>query len=336
MAKKKKDKKASVKRREKSREKKKQKRKLRLIKSNPKSDFQFAVRPAIGDMETPDGFRPISISQAMVEYGKPLEKLVESDDLEDFNEVFQIATMLWNYSIIMEGGKENEKTKREIVHVIKSKFGMDTNQAIDLLNEMTERKTYLFPPEIQSKSSMMMFIRKGTKHLITPFNYKKLKYSDQSIGPNEKDEKMIAMINKMDSYLHDGVDYGEWEDHYFSMEEQCNQRFKEWLSDKGLNEYRENFSFYTETFLDFVYRYIHNDPIDLKMVSPIYVEEFFTDYVLRKVMVEPHEYANWPPALKLFYSFLSEKGYLRDPVPITDMIDEIEPHFIEILRARFS
>jgi hypothetical protein len=244
--------------------------------------------------------------------------------------------MLWNYSIMLEGGKENEKAKHEIVHLIQSKFGMDTNRAINLLSEMTERKTYLFPPEIQPKNSIMMFIRKGIQHLITPFNYEKLKYSDQPIVANEEDERMVAMINKMDSYLHDGADYGEWEDHYFSMEEQCNQRFKEWLGDKGLDEYGDSFPFYVETFLNFVYRYIHNDPIVLKTVSPIYIEEFFADHVLRKVMVEPNEYANWPPALKLFYRFLSEKGYVRNPLRITGMIDEIEPYFIEILRTRFS
>ena len=336
MAKKKKDKKISVKRREKSRQKKQQKRKLKLIRPNPKSDFQFVDRRPIGDMEAPDGFRPISISQAMMEYGKPLEKLVEADDLEDLNEVLQITSMFWNYSIMLEGGKENEKAKHEIVHLIQSKFGMDTNQANDLLSEMTERKTYLFPPEIQPKSSMMMFIKKEIDHLITPFNYNKLKYSDQPIVPNKKDERMVAMINKMDSYLNDGADYSEWEDHYFSMEEQCNQRLKEWFGDKGLDEYGDSFPFYVETFLNFVYRYIHNDPIVLKTVSPIYIEEFFTDHVLRKVIIEPHEFANWPPALKLFYRFLSEKGYVRNPVRITEMIDEIEPHFIEILRTRFS
>ena len=57
---------------------------------------------------------------------------------------------------------------------------------------------------------------------------------------------------------------------------------------------------------------------------------------IRKVMIEPHEYADWPPALKLFYMFLAEKGYIKDPERITEMIDEIEPHFIEILRNRFS
>jgi len=33
------------------------------------------------------------------------------------------------------------------------------------------------------------------------------------------------------------------------------------------------------------------------------------DWLMRKVMVKPPEYTQWPPALRLS-SFLSEKGYL--------------------------
>ena len=40
------------------------------------------------------------------------------------------------------------------------------------------------------------------------------------------------------------------------------------------------------------------------------------DWLMRKVMVKPPEYTQWPPALRLFYRFLSEKGYLDDPEPM--------------------
>jgi insertion element IS1 protein InsB len=40
------------------------------------------------------------------------------------------------------------------------------------------------------------------------------------------------------------------------------------------------------------------------------ITEFFMDWLMRKVMVQPPEYTLWPPALRLFYRFLSEKGYL--------------------------
>jgi len=52
-------------------------------------------------------------------------------------------------------------------------------------------------------------------------------------------------------------------------------------------------------------------------------------------MVDPNEYVQWPPAMKLFYTFLYEKGYLEDPEPFIQLVDEIEPHFIDLLRKTF-
>jgi len=74
----------------------------------------------------------------------------------------------------------------------------------------------------------------------------------------------------------------------------------------------------------------------LKSVSPIYIEEFFLDYILRKVYTEPYEYIKYPPSLKCFYDFLHEKEYLDNPHKIKRLLDEIEPYFISVLRDRFS
>ncbi len=48
----------------------------------------------------------------------------------------------------------------------------------------------------------------------------------------------------MDHYIAKGVEYKEWEDHYFSMEEKCEDRFEKWLNIKGVRKYSENFSFH--------------------------------------------------------------------------------------------
>lgn len=336
MAKKKKNKKASANRREKSQQKKQRKRKLKLTRPGPKPDIQFIDRPAFADMEAPEDFRPISMSQAIVEYGKPLASLTENNDEVDFNEILQMSSAFWNYSISFKDGREDEKLKSKIIGLLQSRFGMHTEQASDFLMEMVERKNYLFPEEIQPKFSTMMFIRKEIQHLITEFNYNKLKYSDEPIEPDEEDKELIKMISDIDRYLYDGVDYGVWEDDFFSMEEKCVDRYEKWLDDKGLAEYDEKFSFCVETFLNFVYGYMHDDIVILRSVLPKYFQEFFSDYALRKAIVEPHEYVNWPPGLKLLYRFLHEKGYVEDPEPITQLLDEIEPYFIEILRKRYS
>jgi hypothetical protein len=56
--------------------------------------------------------------------------------------------------------------------------------------------------------------------------------------------------------------------------------------------------------------------------------------VRAKVMVTPPAYTQWPPALRLFYRFLSEKGYLDDPEPIIAGLPAIEPHFIALVKQR--
>jgi hypothetical protein len=88
--------------------------------------------------------------------------------------------------------------------------------------------------------------------------------------------------------------------------------------------------------MNFVYRYIHAQNTTLKSVTPICLEEFFFDYVLRKVSAEPAEYVYFPPAIKTFYLFLSEKGYIRNPEPIIGSIDDIEPGFVHMLKERYE
>jgi hypothetical protein len=58
------------------------------------------------------------------------------------------------------------------------------------------------------------------------------------------------------------------------------------------------------------------------------------DYLLRKVMAQPPEYTQWPPALRLFYRFLADKGYLDDPEPTISDLYAIEPDFIALVQQR--
>ncbi|KPA09070.1 hypothetical protein MHK_010760 [Candidatus Magnetomorum sp. HK-1] len=68
------------------------------------------------------------------------------------------------------------------------------------------------------------------------------------------------------------------------MEKTCSERFYKWLNDKGLTEYSKDFPYWTEIYLNFIYRYMHDDIVLLKKVPPRYIEEFFVDYVIRKVI----------------------------------------------------
>ncbi len=184
--------------------------------------------------------------------------------------------------------------------------------------------------------SMTMFMRKEVSKLITEFNYSQLDLSGDAGEPDEKDKALVEAIVEMDAFMVDGADYDDWEDHYFSMEEECADRFHDWLIDKEATEFSEDFPFWVKTYVAFIYNYMHDDIVLLKDVPPIYLEEFFADYVLRKVMVESHEYVQFIPAIKSFYTFLWEKGYMDAPDPMIDRLDSFESFFITILRKRFG
>lgn len=288
-------------------------------------------------MGAPEGFRSISMSQAMIEYAEPLMQYCKKDDEKGFQTVMQAAMLLWNYSISLKHGKEDKKIEKDLLHAIRINLGLEKSEAEALVRKMVERYRYLFPEDKQPEpGSLFMFIRKEVRHLIRPFDYEKLTISDEIIPSDEDERKFVKRIQKLDSYINDGADYSFYEKFFFSLQDESRKLFEEWLIVKGLKDYAEDFSFCPDIYLNFIYAYMHDDIIILKSVPPIYFVEFFEDYLLRKMMVKPHEYISWPPALKLFYQFLHEKGYLDNHKEIIEEIDVVAPYFIEVLRKQFS
>jgi len=314
----------------------KQKREKAKIKSRRSaSNIQFEERPAISAVDTPPGFRAVSMSQGLVEYAKPLMDYVEKGIIKDPNDAFQLALPLWNYDISLEQGNFKINKKDVIKQIIKA-LKLNAQDSAEFFDMMIQRKEHLFPKEIQPDNPMTVFIRQEEHYLISEFNYDSLNISEEIYIPANEDNELVQLLNQMDDYIDKGTEYDEWEDHYFEMEEKCKKRFENWLKFKEVEEYSEDFPFNIEIYLNFIYHYMHEDEINLKTVRPIYIKEFFTDHVLRKVMAEPHEYITWPPSVKLFYRFLKEIGYLERPEKVIKLLDEIEPVFVKILKARHS
>ena len=181
-----------------------------------------------------------------------------------------------------------------------------------------------------------MFIRKEVHHLIRPFDYDKLKISEQVLPSDIDDRDAINKLNQLDTMLMDQADYKQFESLLTEVKDRLEDRFQQWLIAKGLYEQAEDLASCLFIFFDFVYSYMHDDVVVLKSVSNRYLLEFFEDFLIRKMMVPPAEYVLWPPALKLFYQFLHEKGYLDHPDRIIDQINQIEPYFIKVLKHQFS
>lgn len=324
------------KRRAKAREKNKKKRSLRLVKSKTITELKTILRPGLPHMGAPEGFRSISMSQAMMEYAKPLFKLAK-DEENALNNTIQIGMLIWNYAISVEEGKEDKKIENKILKSLASAYSLKKDEAAALLTKMTDRYVYLFPKDKQPEPGMpFMFIRKEVHFLIKPFDYNRLLLSDEIFSAEKEDLDLIDKIKKLDEYIENNAEYSSYENLLFSLHDECRERFEKWLTAKGLKEDVQDFSFCLQTYLDFIYGYMHDDTVVLKSVTDIYLLEFFEDYLLRKVMVEPLEYVYWLPALKLFYRFLHEKGYLDNQEDMIRKIDKLEPYFIEILKKQFS
>jgi hypothetical protein len=314
------------KRRQKAKQQKAKKRKLRLIKGGARdaSGPAVAERPGMPYLGAPEGFRSISFSQAIMEYAAPLMEQAKND--KAMNAALQLAGMFWNYALSVRDGKVDLKIEKEIVKGVKSVLGLNIEETQKLIQRMVARYQYLFPEDIQPKPpSSFMFIRKEVRHLIRPFDFGKLNISDRLIPSDADDQDAIDKLAQLDTLVMNQADYKQFELLLTEVKDRCEDRFRQWLIAKGLGEHAEDFADCPVIFFDFVYGYMHDDVIVLKTVSDRYWMEFFEDFLIRKMMAAPAEYILWPPALKLFYRFLHEKGYLNNPDKVIGRIDKIEP-----------
>ena len=311
--------------------KKRQQRRSRRS-SPPSMPLPFlGGRPFGDEPDAPKGFRPISTTQAMMEYAAPIMAYVEDGTVADPNDALQVGLLLWN-STLPEVPVAMRQSRREIVAHIETTLQMDRQEAEAFYDEMIERKAYLFPDEMQPAGAMTMFMRKEVEYLITPFEESQLNLSYEIIPPNGDDATFVKALEELDARIDFGEDYGEWESDFVEMKDLCCERYHHWLRAKGVPEtLSQQLSFCLEPYLTFIYQYDAGSVLD---VWPDAIEEFFMDWLMRKVMVKPPEYTQWPPALRLFYRFLSEKGYLDDPEPMLKGLYDIEPAFIELVKSR--
>lgn len=332
----KKNKKEINKKRTKAKQVKEKKRKFRLAESGKAHSVQVVHRPGISEMGAPQGFRAIGMSQAVMEYSKPLTQFVDEGKC-GFNDMLDLAMLLWNHASDIQRGRETGKGE-DIMQTLAATLKIGFPESEGLLKNMVERFEYLFPRDKQpeDKMTLFMFIRKELRTIIRPFDYSVLSLSDGIITSDEKDRELINKINQLDRYVMDETEYSDYEKLLFSIKDECAERFEEWLTNKGLTDKTKQISDCLNVYFDFIYAYMHDVVVTLKDVPLFYLEEFFTDFLLRKVYTEPNEYVYWPPALKLFYTFLHEKNYIDDPGDFIDEIDSLELEFLEVLKKQFT
>jgi hypothetical protein len=288
--------------------------------------FSFGDVPA-----APPGFRPLPMTQAILEFAAPLMAYVEQGTVQDPNDALHIGMQLWNYTL-PNAPVSQKPSRTAIVDTMQTTLQMDWQEADAFFERMIARKASLFPDEIQPPGSVTLFMRKELEYLITPFAESQLHLSDEIVPPDREDAVLLDALRQLEARIAAGEDYGDWEADFFAMQERCCQRYHHWLLAKGVPEtLSQQFAFCLEPYLTFVYQY---DAGNVQDVWPDAIAEFFMDWLMRKVMVKLPEYTQWPPALRLFYRFLSEKGYLDDPEPILAGLSTIEPDFIALVQQR--
>jgi hypothetical protein len=120
------------------------------------------------ELEAPKGFRPLSMTQAMMEYAAPIMAYAEDGTVQDPNDALQIGVQLWNFTL-PKVPVPQKPSREAIVNDIRTTLRMDREEAEAFFDHMIERKAYLFPDEIQPEGSMTMFMRKEVEYLITPW-----------------------------------------------------------------------------------------------------------------------------------------------------------------------
>jgi len=324
--------------RHKSKHSKKHKSKKQSIKKLRSENSQLLSSLSFSDLVPPDGFRTVPIPHALVEYAHPLMEMVpDPEDIVKSVELLEIASNIWYYTLNDVLEEKDKKSKADILALIYKELGLDQAEADDFFSMMVERKHYLVPNDIQPEGSVFQFMRKEVCYLIDRFDYEELKISLEIIPPNTLDLKVMKNLEKLDKYIRRAADYDKYEKLSLNVWEECLDRFNIWLTNKGVAEHQDIFTDLIYDYISFLYDYLHEETVTLKSGPSEYLVEFMLEFLLLKTAMDPWEYTLYPAAIKLFYEFLYEKGYLVEPPDtMIEFIDLLEPYFIEILKKRFS
>ncbi len=287
-------------------------------------------------VDVPDGFKSVNIAAAIMEFGKPIIELC-AKFYDDMNVAMKMTMEIWNYLIEVENG--NVSKKQDVIKFISSTLNLKNKKAEQFLDEMSERRLYLLPAEIQPKIKMnMLFMRVEKDVVIKKVDYKKKGLNTAEVPADAQDLKIIKDLKQMDTYIKTETEYDEWEEFYLDLEDNCINQYKKWLVKKGA-EGRfpvEVFGFFVSIYMNFVYRYEHSTRIVMKTATFKNFSEFFESHVIRKAIVEPESFPYCPTAIIYFYTYLKEMKYITQGSykKIIKQLDKQETNFIRIIKQR--
>src|SRR5262249_1326530 len=131
--------------RDQKRQAKTQKRQQRRSRPSSPPSRPFPLlggMPFGGAPDAPKGFRPVSTTQAMIEYAAPLMAYVEEGTVADPNDAFQVGVLLWN-STLPDVPVSMRQSRGAMVAHIETTLHMHRQAAEAFYDEMIARKGYL-------------------------------------------------------------------------------------------------------------------------------------------------------------------------------------------------
>lgn len=288
----------------------------------------IASPPHVRNIRPPEGFRAVPFMDALMAIAEPLRELAREEGENATERLMSVMMDIWNFTLPGVPAHQ-KKTRDELIEHLCDAYHLDETDAEELLDDIIERKAHLLPDEIQPEDLQIMFLRNEQECQITPIDDAHITFQAAALPLTPEDDAMLQQLQRLDAMLADGEDFDRWESLYFEVERACGERYFEWLKAKGVQEeYANAFPYCIEVFLNFIYR--HNAGT-LEILQYHELEDFLLHHLARAVDIRPEDYVFWLPAIRFFYRFLGEKGYMREPHPMIQMVNTIESDFLKFL-----
>ena len=280
----------------------------------------------------PEGFRAVPFLDALMAIAEPLREFARAENEQAAERLMSVMMDIWNFTLPGVPAHQ-KKTCDELIERLCDAYYLDETDAEELLDDIIERKAHLLPDEIQPDDPQIMFLRNEQECQITPIDDARITFQVAALPVTPEDDALLQQLRRLDGMLADGEAFERWETLYFDAERACGERFFEWLNAKGVQEeYANAFPYCIEVFLNFIYR--HNAGT-LEILQYHELEDFLLHHLARAVEIRPEDYLFWLPAIRFFYHFLGEKGYLNNPQHMIQMMNSIEPEFLAYLKEIF-
>ena len=291
------------------------------------------------DVPAPEGFRAAGMSQALMEYMRPL--LDRAGESADMNNVLSLGMLVYNYALAQEKGETPEYAQEDILLRIGGELGLGPEKSKELLQEMVERKQYLLPDELQTNlSGNIMFVRK-TEPLEIP-DPDPAKLPSEIVAPEDSQdlEELFSCLDLLElsrKHNNEPEDYHNLQERLPALAASC---FEDWLRESDPELDPETPGQFVRMFVDFVYGYLPPDVGHFREhgLPPEGHREFLFQHLTRKLYLkDPNEFAYAPVAIYLFYCFLLACEWLdKEAIEAALEVHELEEEFLEMLRRDYS